>query len=325
MLTPLTAGLSPESSFKQVGIPAIPKWPSEQKPSHPASPTVQRGTWSELESLTRSAFDQWLGICRLKAMELTGFSAKVPLTIEAGRYRARTLGKISEITKVLKLRHQVFHQEGLGRTLWSGLDLDAIDFVCDHLAIEDVETGEFIGTYRLISSVFTWQFYAAKRFELDEFLALPGNKLELGRACVDPAHRNGATLALLWRGIREYARITHTEHLFGSVSLRTQDPTVVSQVFQYLESNGYTDSSYQVRPKSDVECPLVEIAKSAERRPELTPLFLSYLRAGAKVACAPVFDRYLASADFFSVVRMGALAKKFDRFNSERALEEQIS
>ena len=48
------------------------------------------------------------------------------------------------------------------------------------------------------------QFYTSNEYEIDSLTSYPGEILELGRSCVDPIYRSGATMQLLWRGIAHY-------------------------------------------------------------------------------------------------------------------------
>jgi putative hemolysin len=73
-----------------------------------------------------------------------------------------------------------------------------------------------IGTYRLQIQPPYQAWYTATEFHMRRIVKhLPGNKLELGRACVHPEHRNGITIALLWEGIAAYMIASQTSYMFG--------------------------------------------------------------------------------------------------------------
>ena len=55
-------------------------------------------------------------------------------------------------------------------------------------------------------------------------MSYPGEILELGRSCVDPTYRSGATMQLLWRGIAEYVFYHDISIMFGCASLPGTDP-----------------------------------------------------------------------------------------------------
>src|SRR3546814_5795940 len=90
-------------------------------------------------------------------------------------------------------------------------DFDTFDDCCDHLLVFDEERGSgaeaVVGTYRVMrrkGAAARGQFYTSNEYEIDSLTSYPGEILELGRSCVDPTYRSGATMQLLWRGIAEY-------------------------------------------------------------------------------------------------------------------------
>ncbi len=118
----------------------------------------------------------------------------------------------AEIEAAQALRYAVFHRE-LGARLAPAAgdrDVDAFDEVCDHLVILDHDAaagGAVVGTYRLLRRSVAERrggFYTATEFDVAPLLSYPGELLELGRSCVDPAYRTRATMQLLWRGISDY-------------------------------------------------------------------------------------------------------------------------
>jgi putative hemolysin len=209
----------------------------------------------------------------------------------------------------LRLRHDVFHLEHHGRQLPSGLDVDDVDGECDHLGVFDSQ-GLLRASYRLTATSFSSSFYAARRFELDAFLALPGTKVELGRACVAPGKRNGVALHLLWRGIAAYGQAAGARYLFGSASVRTTDMSRARAIWDSLRDGGHVADRYGVRVRPD--------ARALNGcRPglagELPPLFRTYLKMGASIAGEPARDPYLGSVDFLAVLDVAAMSARFRR------------
>src|SRR5580692_9003205 len=86
------------------------------------------------------------------AAPTTGKVDEISLT----NYRLRLAANPADLRAAQLLRFVVFNlelQEGLEQSYATCLDADAYDDVCDHLLVEDLRTGEVIGTYRLQTGV----------------------------------------------------------------------------------------------------------------------------------------------------------------------------
>ena len=114
-----------------------------------------------------------------------------------------------EIHAAQALRYKVFHQNMGAKTAsfpqTEGRDIDRFDDFCDHLIVIDPKEGKrdeaVVGTYRLLRSSKasdTIGYYSDSEFDLTPLNNLSGEKLELGRSCVNPSYRNKAVLQLLW-------------------------------------------------------------------------------------------------------------------------------
>lgn len=227
-----------------------------------------------------------------------------------GDWTVKTLTDRREVEASLRLRHDVFHVEHHGRRLEGGVDVDELDWVCDHLGVFD-GTGTLQASYRLTASTFSRRFYASRRFELDAFLQTGGIKVELGRACVAPGKRNGILLHLLWRGIVTYARELGAKHLFGSASVRTTDMSRARAIYEQLRAEGHCSDLFRVRVRPEARA-LVDGVAAGLAGP-LPPLFTSYLKAGAKIAGEPARDPFLGSVDFLAVLDVEAMSDRFRR------------
>jgi putative hemolysin len=77
----------------------------------------------------------------------------------------------SEIREAQRLRFRVFGEEMGARLSGAepGLDEDAFDPYCDHLVVTDEDTGEVVGTYRILSGLTAKRlggFYSDQEFDL---------------------------------------------------------------------------------------------------------------------------------------------------------------
>jgi len=252
------------------------------------------------------------------------FTAHIPLYIDKKNFIIKTADSTEEFHAALKLRHDVFLEELLHKKKKSGMDKDRFDYHCDHLMIIDKRNDMLIGTYRLQSSLHTKKWYTATEFHMKQIKKLPGNKLELGRACVKKEYRNGITIALLWEGIHAYMLASQTKYLFGCSSIKTMDKEEISSIYYYLRQCGYISDEHRVKPKGKFKVPglrrqvkrtpnipaEVDLSAYKERIPSLLH---SYLKVGAKVCGTPALDRSFKCIDFLTLLDVEDIAKSFTR------------
>lgn len=248
-----------------------------------------------------------------RVREYRGF---VPVHYETDDFLVTTAASGPDLLKVLQLRHEVFVQEWQGRRAFHGLDVDGYDFSADHLMIIDKRVSEVVGTYRLLSSHFTHDFYSASEFEIDLFLRTPSVKLELGRACVHSTYRDGNTIDLLWKGLTQYIEKTKTELLFGCSSIKVTDGPTMSRFYRSLYEAGQWSDEFKVRPTFDYQYPgflttAQEPMNVLERREIVPPLLRSYLSAGALVYGWPALDRDFACTDLLTILNWKTLNPRF--------------
>jgi len=251
---------------------------------------------------------------------MKNFRAHIPITIEKKNYIVKTADSREELHAALKLRHDVFLSELLKKSKRSGLDKDKFDKLCDHLIIIDKKTNMLIGTYRLQSSLFTNKWYTATEFHMKHIKRLPGTKLELGRACVHPEHRNGVTIALLWEGISAYIKASGTNYLFGCSSIKTTDHAQIREIYRYLLQNGYLSHEHRVRPRTKFKIrgmvnklnkmPDPDTMTPAQMKTMIPSLLASYLKAGAKVCGSPALDKNFKCIDFLTLLDVSNLQEK---------------
>ncbi len=255
---------------------------------------------------------------KLHHYKIRNYKPNISFIVERGNYILKTAESGAELEECLKLRFEVFHKEFMNKKRTVGIDIDKMDYICDHLVIVDKKTSRVIGTYRLNSSKFTDSFYSTSEFNLDEILKLEGTKLELGRACIDKDHRNGVVITMLWRGISEYIQRTETRYMFGCASVKTMESLEIGLVTKYLTDQGYTTNEYGVNPTRKYKVKqLATVLDYIEKNPfeynqeevgKLIPaLFKSYMKAGAKLCGEPALDRDFHCIDFLTLLDLGKL------------------
>ena len=254
------------------------------------------------------------------------FEPHVKIFVENARYILKTVDRVSELQEVFKLRGSVFSEEYGIEGMSGKLDIDSYDFLSDHLIILDKRDHSVVGTYRLICSTFSSQFYSESEFNLSQFLQIPGVKLELGRACIAKEHRRGAVINLLWRGVVRYAIKTGAEYLFGCSSVKTESPLMARNLMEVLKSKQVYRDAWGIGPRSEyqfqnsIESNLDP--QLSEEAIEIPALFQSYLNAGARVIGEPAHDAEFHCIDFFTVVKLSDLTASYEkRYQSEHLFE----
>ena len=104
--------------------------------------------------------------CRFEAYAYSNFWNYEPLEVPAalasgippapladmGNYQIRMADTAEDLKLAQALRFHVFNlelKEGLQSSYATGLDCDRFDAVCDHLLVEDLNSSEVVGTYRM--------------------------------------------------------------------------------------------------------------------------------------------------------------------------------
>lgn len=249
-------------------------------------------------------------------IKLKSFKQKVNIRVEKGRYMIKTADNSRELLQVLRLRYEVFNLKN--KKIFK-IDIDKFDKDADHLLIYDRETGKMVGTYRVLCSKFTDRFYSETEFDISTVKQLSGEKIELGRACIRPEYRNGATLMLLWRAISEYVEKVRADYLFGCSSVFTTDPLEVAFVTDYLLRN-YSSETVYARAYRTVENLEKHVQFLRENNIDTSaaeklvpPLLKMYLSAGSRVCSLPSLDEEFGCVDFFTILDTGNLTDTFRR------------
>lgn len=219
-----------------------------------------------------------------------------------------------EVEETQRLRHEVFCREWRGCDQ-GGLDQDEFDATCDHLMVRDLASGLLIATYRFNRASRTDRFYSEHEFTIAPFLAQAvGEKAECGRACIRKEWRNNQAMIALGRGITWFVLTRGARWLFGCSSVNTTHPRDAALLQHWLVSQGHALAIPGVGATPDFRLPGLDAVlgpfsqaeSTARAEALLPPLLRFYLRAGAKIALDPAYDREFACIDFFTVVDMQA-------------------
>ena len=221
------------------------------------------------------------------------------------QYIVRFAQNEDDLKAAQRLRYNVFNVElgeGLERSQELGLDSDEYDKQCHHLLVISKQSDTVIGTYRMQTYDTAKSgngFYTAEEFDISAISDMVLNEsVEVGRACIEPEHRNGRVLFLLWRGLAKYLDEHRKRYLFGCCSLTSQSAVEAWTVMQYLEMKSYIHDTYMVDTTPGFTCKKVEPNNEKVHDVSLPQLFRLYMDLGAKVCSKPALDREFKTIDY---------------------------
>lgn len=221
----------------------------------------------------------------------------------------------AEVVEAQRLRHAVFGEEMGARlaTPSPGVDEDRFDAYCDHLVTRDLESGEIVGTYRILpprAAQAAGGYYSELEFDLARLDHLRAGLVEVGRSCIHPDYRSGAVIGMLWAGLAQYMRAGDHRYLFGCASMSMADGGhAAANVYGRMTGEHLSPLEYRVFPRCPL--PLAELADGGDAVPP--PLIKGYLRAGAYVCGAPAWDPDFNTADLLMLLPMSRMDARYAR------------
>jgi putative hemolysin len=253
-------------------------------------------------------------------MLLDEFEPRIRINIERDDYIIKTAETGAELEETLRLRHDVFYKELIGKKLPYEIDIDRFDTRCDHLILVDRRTDDIVGTYRLIASTFSSDFYSESEFDLSDIKRLDGVKLELGRACIEKDYRNGQTIVLLWQGLNEYMNKIQAKYLFGCASIKTTDFIKIAVLQRYVQHHHYTqphirvtpNKKYRIKDLAHIVSVLEQNTANEKKTARLIPNLLnSYLALGALICGEPAYDPEFECMDYLTILDVETMNQRY--------------
>ena len=246
--------------------------------------------------------------------------------LETGNFLVKLAENPEEVEKALRLRYEVFNLEqgkGLKECDKKGVDSDEFDEFCLHLLVTEKETEKVIGTYRIhLGSVANTAkgFYSAREYEVKGLREIANYCMELGRSCVAPKYRTGATVALMWGGIGELLNRADLRFMLGCVSLETINPATGWALHRYFQKKHLMSEILEAEPRGQYKLENAteqEIEKLIQDETALKrflpPLFKGYLRLGCKICGNPALDNEFGTIDFLIIVDKQKVPERYVR------------
>jgi len=217
-----------------------------------------------------------------------------------------------EVCEAQRLRYKVFAEEmGARLSGHDGLDKDGFDAFCDHLLVRDTQSGEVVGTYRIMDPYMAAEaggYYSSGEFDLTRLMHLAPSMVEVGRSCVHPDYRNGATIGLLWAGLAKYMQMNNYEYLIGCASIGMTDGGYqAASLYREIRDQYLSPIEYRVFPR----CPLPLDALNQKVATSCPPLLKGYLRLGAYICGEPHWDPDFNTADLLVMLPIARMNKRY--------------
>lgn len=230
-------------------------------------------------------------------------------------FSVRLAASPEEIERTQRLRFDVFATE-MGaqvQTSKPGVESDAFDPYCDHLLVEELDTGRVVASTRLLRRAQAeriGRFYSESEFEARFIPSLAGEVVEIGRTCVHLDFRSGGGIMLLWSGIAQLMKAWDIDFLLGCASVPCRDEgQLVQTLMNQLRASHLSPEFLRANPR----VPVQSLAGPEVSGAIMPPLLKAYLRLGAWVCGEPSFDEEFGVADLMVLLDMRELNHRYFR------------
>lgn len=228
---------------------------------------------------------------------------------------------VAEVAEAQRIRFKVFGEE-MGANLPSadlGLDIDRFDEYCEHLLVRDHGNDKVVGTYRILppeQAVKAGSYYSETEFDISRLENLRDRMVEVGRSCVHPDYRDGATITQLWSGLADYIGKHNHEYLIGCASISMADGGhYAASVYNKIHKLHAAPAEYRVFPR----CRLPLESLNGDMEVTVPPLIKGYLRLGAYIAGEPAWDPDFNCADVFILLPVSRLNARYAKHFMRKA------
>ena len=232
-----------------------------------------------------------------------------------GRLTVRLAEGPGDVRAAQRLRFQCF-VEGRGAALEGlraeGLEGDDLDAACDHVLIEDRQTGALACCFRMLplsDGSEIARSYSARYYDLSALAAYPKPMVEMGRFCIHPDHRDPNVLRTAWSAMTRYVDDHAVGMLFGCSSFHGTEADSYMDAFALLAERHLAPRRWLPRVKAPKVFRFGKIPRV--RRPDMKlamgrmpPLLRTYLTLGGWVSDHAVVDHDLNTLHVFTGVEI---------------------
>jgi len=242
-------------------------------------------------------------------------------------YEVRLAQDERDLKAAQRLRYAVFVEELGARCEGADhvarLERDALDPHFDHLLLidrnADPETlDHVVGVYRLLPqdrAAALGRFYSDAEYDLAPLRASGRKLVELGRSCVHPAHRRGASMLLMWNGLAEYVIARGIEIMFGVASFHGADSAPHAEALSWLHAHHLAPEALRVTVRPGPQAQRMDLIDPAalDRTRALAaipPLIRAYLRLGGFVGQGAFIDHDFNTTDVCLIMDTSTMSER---------------
>ena len=196
-------------------------------------------------------------------------------------------------------------------------DADLFDAKCQHVLIEDTETGTLVGCFRFMAFTSGQELsrsYSAQFYDLQRLAAYNQPMLELGRFCVSGGGQDYAVLRVAWAYLTRYVDQHNIGLIFGCASFDGVNPLEYTDAFALLKERhlapdawtpqAMSSETFEFASKLNGYKPTLSAANQ-----NMPALLRTYLGMGGWVSDHAVIDRALNTLHVFTGVEISAIPK----------------
>lgn len=236
--------------------------------------------------------------------------------IHKGHYRARLAETPQDLHAAQRLRWICFHARNNGETDdGQALDTDDLDAQCQHMLVEEVQTGALICCFRFLPLTDGSQIarsYSAQFYDLRALEGFDGPMVEMGRFCIHPDHRDPNIVRIAWAAMTRFVAESGVEMLFGCSSFLGCEPEPHAEAFTMLKERHLAPRRWWPRVKAPSVFRFARALRLRKPDPKramaaMPPLLRSYLAMGGWVSDHAVVDPVLRTMHVFTGLEIRAI------------------
>jgi len=218
-----------------------------------------------------------------------------------GGFTARLSSKPADIELAQQLRSTAF-RAGVQS------DQDEFDAQCQHLLVEDRQTGAVMACARIQvmrTPAEIARCYSAQRYDLQNLAALHVPMLELGRFCAAPHPKSTDILRTAWGHLTGLVDRSGIEVIFGCSSFQGAEVAIHQQVLAYLRNHHLGPAHLEILPSAEASVDLPNGPfHTRDALTQMPPLLRSYLAMGGWVSSHGVQDFDLDTLHVFTALQV---------------------